>query len=82
MSATLVQFPAQDIRDVPQKLRTLAEDIEAGRYDDAHNLAWVIDCGSARVECGLLGAAAEPGLTAHYLFAVAQRKLESPGGES
>ena len=76
MPATLVKFPAQDLMNLPSGLRNLADSIENGDFGDAHNLAWVIDCGSGRIELGLLGAAPEAGGTGHLLFAIAQRKLE------
>lgn len=76
MTAALVKFPDIDISDIPKMLRSLADDIEAGRYDDAHNLAWALDCGDGRVAIGLLGRAASAGAEAHLLFAIAQRRLE------
>lgn len=76
MSAIVLQFPDRDLTDVPRTLRALADAIERGEYGDAHNVAWVVDCGDSRVACGLAGAAPEPEATAHLLFAIAQRKLE------
>jgi hypothetical protein len=77
MPLNIVSFPERHIGDIPRALRDLADSIEAGHYDDAHVIAWVIDCGEGKVEVGLLGQTAEPGAVAHYLFALAQRKLES-----
>jgi hypothetical protein len=79
MSAALLQFPDRDLADVPARLRALADQIEAGDYDDAHNLAWVIDCGNGRVELGVLGATPVPAAIAHFLFALGQRRLENSG---
>lgn len=76
MSAVVLQLPDRDQTDVPRTLRVLADRIERGEYGDAHNVAWVCDCGDSRIECGLAGAAPEPGATAHLLFSIAQRKLE------
>ena len=73
----LIQLPANDIRDVPRALRNLADDIERGEYGDSHNVGWVVDCGDARLEIGMAGAAAEAGITAYYLFGKAMRKLEA-----
>lgn len=73
----VIEFPGNDIGELPRALRSLADQIEAGEYGDAHNLAWVVDCGAGRIEIGLLGQTAEPGAIAHYLFALGQRKLES-----
>ena len=74
--AEIINFPAKSIGDVPRALRQLADEIDAGKFDDAHNLAWVIDCGNSRIEVGLCGCAPEGGITAHYLFARGMRKLE------
>ena len=63
------------VQDIPGRLRELADLVESGRYGDAHNLAWVIDGGSGVVHVGLLGAAAEHGVTAHFLFAIGQLKI-------
>lgn len=76
MSAVVLRLPERDLTDVPRALRALADAVERGEYGDAHNAAWVVDCGNQRVGCGLAGAAPEPGATAHLLFAIAQRKLE------
>ena len=72
----LIEFPDRDIRDVPRALRALADQIEAGEMGDAHNCAWVVDCGDRRIEVGLCGSASEGGPVAHLLFSVALRKLE------
>lgn len=77
MPLNVVTFPERHIGDIPRALRDLADNIEAGHFHDAHVLAWVIDCGEGRVEVGFLGQSPEPGAVAHYLFALAQRKLES-----
>lgn len=76
MTAVVLSLPDRDLTDVPRAMRALADGIERGEYGDAHNAAWVVDCGDSRVVCGLAGAAPEPGATAHLLFAIAQRKLE------
>lgn len=75
-AVTLLKFPDRDLTDVPRALKALADAIERGEYGDAHNVAWVVDCGDSRVECGFAGADPLPGATAHLLFAIAQRKLE------
>lgn len=76
MSATLIQMPDRNLSDVPNALRDLADAIEAGKYDGAHNLAWVIDCGDSRIEVGLLGKAPEPALTAYLLLGLGMRRIE------
>ncbi len=75
-SLNVVEFPTGDIADVPRGLRAIADQIESGEFGDAYNMAWVIDCGDARIEVGMLGHAAEPGATAHLLFGIAVRKME------
>ncbi len=76
MTLRVIEFPDRDIRDVSSALRVLADAIEKGEYGDAHNLAWVIDCGEGRIEAGLLGPAAEVAPTAYFLFGLAQRRIE------
>lgn len=80
MPAKLLEFPSGNVRDVPRGLRELANRIEGGNYGDAHTLAWVVDCGDGRLEIGLLGSAAEAGVTAYYMYGVAMRRLESGVG--
>lgn len=77
MSLKLIEFPSRPgAQDLPDALRALADDIEAGTFGDAHNLAWAIDCGDGRVEIGLMGPAPQPGATAYLLFGLAKRKIE------
>jgi len=71
----VVTLPTPDVRDVPKMLRTLADDIEAGKYDAAHNLAWALDTGNGKVEVGLMGQAAETAAVAYLLFGLAQHKI-------
>lgn len=72
----LVQFPDKDACDVPKMLRYLADQIERGDYDDAHNLGWVIDCGNGRVEVGLMGRAAFTGPELHLLFGIGMHRIQ------
>lgn len=77
MIAELVKLPDRNVQDIPRALRTLADEIEQGKIGgDCHNIAWVIDAGDGRVECGLLGPAAESGPTGYLLFGKAMRALE------
>lgn len=73
----LIKFPKNDSVDIPTSLRNLADQIENGEYDDAHTLAWAIDCGDGRIELGLCGNCSEPSTTAYFLFGLAKYKLES-----
>lgn len=72
----VIQLPERNIQDIPRALRTLADEVEQGKLGDCHNIAWVVDAGGGQIEVGLLGKAAEAGITAHYLFALGMRKLE------
>lgn len=71
----IVDFPGNDISDIPRGLRALADSIEAKGFGDAHHVAWVIDEGGT-IAFGMLGKCAEPGAVAHFLFALGQRELE------
>jgi len=78
MSLKLIEFPSlPGAQDVAASLRVLADAIERGAYGDAHNLAWVIDCGDGRIEVGMAGQAPEPGATAYLLFGLAKRRIEN-----
>lgn len=72
----VVAFPDISVGDVPRMVRAIADSIEEGKYGDAHNLAWVIDCGNGRIEIGLCGASPEAGATAYLLLGLAKRKIE------
>lgn len=78
MTLNVVPFPEYfSALNIPESLRLLANEIEAGEHGAAHTLLWVIDAGDARISMGLMGKAAEAGITAHFLAAVAQRKIEA-----
>ena len=76
MTLKVIDFPLTNISDVPNALRHLADNIEAGEYGDAHNLAWVIDQGNGQISIGLLGQCAQPGTNAYFLFGLGMRKIE------
>ena len=67
--------------DIPESLRVLADQIEAGEHGAAHTLLWVIDAGDGQINLGLMGKAGEAGITAHFLAAVAQKRILSGIGE-
>ena len=71
----IVEFPAHSVKDIAGGLRRLADDIDGGKYLDAYNVVWIIDCGKARVEFGMLGHAAEPGAVVLLLMELAKQKL-------
>jgi len=78
----VVDLPIGNLGDVAARLRDVADLIAEGYFDDAHTLAWVIDCGNQRVEVGFLGRT--PGVAggeAHLLLAIGQRLLERAGYE-
>jgi len=73
----LVDFPFKPAAvDIPTALRKLADEIEAGDYNAALSLLWVIDCGNADIRAGLMGQCSDPGGVAYLLAGVAQRKIE------
>jgi len=77
MTLNVVKFPEHyAAQNIPEALRILADAIEAGEHGAAHTLLWVIDAGDGEIDIGLLGKAGETGITAHFLAAVAQRKIE------
>lgn len=81
-SLNVVQFPEHFAAlDIPASLRVLADEIEAGEHGASHTLLWVIDAGKGQITMGLMGKSAEAGMTAHFLAAVAQRKIEGSIGQ-
>lgn len=76
MSAQLLEFPDANVHDIPRMLRKLADDIENGKFENAHNVVWVLDKGCGQVEIGLMGAAAEAGPVAYLLLGLGSRKIE------
>lgn len=76
MSLSVIQFPAQSAAlDIPDALRALAEEIEAGNHGAAFNLLWVIDKGDGAINVGLMGKTTDVAFHAHFMAAVAQRKI-------
>ena len=71
----LLQFEQPECIDVVTGLRNLANNIEAGNFGDAHNLAWVIDCGNGDVDVGLLGKAKEVGAELFLLLSMGTHKI-------
>lgn len=72
----LLTLPQMDISDLSGALRRIADQIDSGEIEEAHNVAYVIDAGDGEIIVGLLGKAPEPGATAHLLLAMGMRKLE------
>jgi hypothetical protein len=71
----VVELPTNSVGDISGGLRRLADAIDAGTYEDAHNVIWIVDCGNARIEFGMLGQSAEPGACALLLMEMARFKL-------
>lgn len=76
MSLNVVDFPKQNLADVPTTLRTLADNIEKGEFGECLSLAWVMDQGDGVVAVGLIGHSQSPGPHAYYLLGLGQRSLE------
>ena len=73
----VVDMTTRSINNLPERLRTLANQIEMGDFDDAHTLAWVMDCGNSRIEIGLMGKSESPGIEAHFLMSLGAHKIIS-----
>lgn len=73
----VVHFPDKSLSNIPACLRAMADSIEAGNFGDAHTLVWVVDCGDAVINVGLMGQAAEIAPTAYYLLGLGKKKLEA-----
>lgn len=73
----VVAFPIQPGEDIPEQLRDLAERVQSGEFGIVHSLTFVADCGSGKVEVGMLGNSPLPGPAAHLMLAMGMRKLET-----
>jgi hypothetical protein len=71
----VVQLPTHSLGDVSGGLRRLADEIDAGKYRDAYNVVWIVDCGSGTIALGMLGQSAEPGAVSLLLMKLAERKI-------
>jgi hypothetical protein len=72
----VIDFPESGIVSVPVALREPADSIEAGRFGDAHNVAWVVDGGDGMIDVGMAGKSESPATVAYYLLGLGKRKLE------
>lgn len=71
----IVNLPVSNIIDIPNGLRKLADDIESGKFNNSHQLAWVIDCGDAVIECGFMGASTSSAAEFNLLLDLAKFQL-------
>ena len=71
----IVKFPESNLQCIPDALRKLTDQIEAGDYNEAHQLAWIIDCGDSRIEYGLLGKAGSAGAEFNLLLDMAKFRM-------
>jgi hypothetical protein len=76
MSLNVVPFPDHYAAlDIPDALRALADEIEAGNHGAAFNLLWVIDKGDGAINVGLMGKTTDVAFHAHFLAHVAMLKI-------
>lgn len=71
----VVSLPSHNVSDISGGLRRLADDIDAGKFREAYNVVWIIDCGSGTVQTGMLGKSAEAGAVALLLMKLAEHKI-------
>ena len=71
----VIDFPGADVRDASAQLRALADQIDRGEYGDAHNVAWVMDCGDSRIEFGMMGQSESFGANFVLLLNLALHKI-------
>jgi hypothetical protein len=74
--AEVVQLPRIDIQDVPNTLRNLADNIEAGDFGEVVSLAWVLKSANHSIQPGFIGASQSPQADGYLLFNMALRELE------
>lgn len=73
----VIQFPEHFAAiDIPNALRTLADEIESGQMGGAaHALLWVVDAGDGDIEMGVMGKVSDAGFAAYFLAGAAQQKI-------
>lgn len=72
----LIKFPGSKLDDVPEALRRLADEIEAGALGDVHRLAWIAEVAGGEIGVGLIGQCAEPGPMTYMMLGLAKRRIE------
>lgn len=82
MTLNVVKFPDHYAAlNVPESLRALADEIEAGEHGACNSLLWVIDAGDGEINLGLMGRVPDPSGTALILAAVVPKKILAGIGE-
>ena len=71
----VVEFPKQNLTDIPLTLRNLADQIEKGEMGVAKNVVWILSTEDEVVTMGLSGVTHSPRETMYYLMGVAQSCL-------
>lgn len=77
MSATLVKFPGSKLDDIPEALRRLADEIEAGAFGEVHRLVWVAEVAGGEIGLGLIGPCSEPAPVTYMILGLAKRRIET-----
>jgi hypothetical protein len=70
----VVDFPHHSLRDIPNILRNIADQIEIKEFGEAKACVVVLHADQLEV----FGIGEADGTVTHYLLACAQRKIESP----
>jgi hypothetical protein len=71
----VVEFPKQNLADIPLTLRNLADRIEKGEVGTIENMVWILSAEDGALSVGLVGASPSPVETTYYLCAYAQKSL-------
>ncbi len=74
MSAQLHVLPSAQLQDIPEMLRRLANDIEAGKYGEVVESVVLTSGDSFEV----FGFGHADGPTTHYLLGCAMQRLQAP----
>lgn len=74
--AQVVSLADRNVQDIPNAMRTLADQIEKGECGPVRAVVLVLDIKDEPAEIGWFGAAAEIKPAAHLLLAKGMRALE------
>lgn len=74
MSATLHTLPVPGLHDIPQMLRNVADEIEAGGYAHTGEAVMVLPTGDGGME--IFGWGTADATSTYYILGRAQRKME------
>lgn len=72
----VIALPDRNLADLPNQLRRLADQVEAGELGDVVSIAWVLELSDENYDCGLIGQTPMPKEHMYYLLGMAKKYIE------